>query len=399
MRIGELGGAVATWFRLPMGWHRAVPAISFATLTVATGALAWTTKGQLWPWQATALLVLAGAGHGAGYGALMQRTAGSVDAEHAASVSGVLSTINQLAIVSGIAGAGALYVAVAPTTMSLPPMAGVFAAIAAIQFLVGAVVCIVIARKPARQAKAAVTPSPGPAVPPDIRVVGWNGAARLLGINENVLRRVANRDESNFPAGRRDGQRRSWTAAELTAWEQTHPSRPTVQAPDQPSEDERPPDVVYSPSPEVSTPTARGASPARRRRRTIVAVGLPAIGIAAATTSFLSGAPPHLRSSQPSRPAAALSIQTVNPALEADLKGPRAGAVSVVGFSPNGRLLAVVGQDGNVILWNVADPNHPARIATLTGNSGKVNSLAFSPDGHTLAIGLTDGTVRLWKVG
>src|SRR5262249_55330308 len=60
-------------------------------------------------------------------------------------------------------------------------------------------------------------------------------------------------------------------------------------------------------------------------------------------------------------------------------------------FSPDDRLLAAPGPDGNVGLWDVA----AARLLhTLPESGGKV--AAFSPDGARLATTASGGTVRLW---
>ncbi|GAB3657228.1 hypothetical protein GCM10027589_17170 [Actinocorallia lasiicapitis] len=68
-----------------------------------------------------------------------------------------------------------------------------------------------------------------------------------------------------------------------------------------------------------------------------------------------------------------------------------------VAVSPDGRILAGGTRLGNtVILWDITDPKHPVRRASLTGPTALIQTLAFSPDGRLLAAGSDDGTVRLW---
>ena len=50
-------------------------------------------------------------------------------------------------------------------------------------------------------------------------------------------------------------------------------------------------------------------------------------------------------------------------------------------FSGDGRVLASVTGTDQVSLWNVTDPAHAARIATLTGPRDLVQAIAFSPAG------------------
>jgi WD40 repeat protein len=71
--------------------------------------------------------------------------------------------------------------------------------------------------------------------------------------------------------------------------------------------------------------------------------------------------------------------------------------VRAVAFSPDGRLLAS-GKGATVILWDVTDPVHPAATATLRGHGGEVLGVAFSPDGQLLA-SCGGKTVRLWEMG
>jgi WD40 repeat protein len=85
----------------------------------------------------------------------------------------------------------------------------------------------------------------------------------------------------------------------------------------------------------------------------------------------------------------------------ATLTGHR-GKVRAVGFGPDGRLLATGSTGGDVVLWDVTDPAHPARIATLTVGRRWLGiprcAVGFSPDGRLLAAGAADGGVVLWDV-
>jgi hypothetical protein len=71
--------------------------------------------------------------------------------------------------------------------------------------------------------------------------------------------------------------------------------------------------------------------------------------------------------------------------------------VRAVAFSPDGRVLAS-GKGATVILWDVTDPVHPSATAILTGHGGEVLGVAFSPDGQLASCG-ADKTVRLWEMG
>jgi len=69
-----------------------------------------------------------------------------------------------------------------------------------------------------------------------------------------------------------------------------------------------------------------------------------------------------------------------------------------VALSANGHLLAAGGTTDTVVLWNVADPYRPVRLATLGGLKSTVYSLAFTPKDHELAAGDGAGLVYEWNV-
>jgi WD40 repeat protein len=71
-------------------------------------------------------------------------------------------------------------------------------------------------------------------------------------------------------------------------------------------------------------------------------------------------------------------------------------------LSPDGRTVATVTFSGRTALWNVADPRHPAMVATLPGSDFRhlnpsLRGQAFSPDGRILATAYYN-QVFLWDV-
>ena len=69
-----------------------------------------------------------------------------------------------------------------------------------------------------------------------------------------------------------------------------------------------------------------------------------------------------------------------------------AATVSSVTFSPDGRILATATLDNRIRLWDVASGDERA---VLAGHKHTVESLAFSPDGAILASASDDRTVRI----
>ncbi|MBF6331832.1 NACHT and WD repeat domain-containing protein [Nocardia transvalensis] len=74
------------------------------------------------------------------------------------------------------------------------------------------------------------------------------------------------------------------------------------------------------------------------------------------------------------------------------------GAVYNATFSPDGRTLAASNDDHTVALWNVVDPSKPVLIGRIDNQAGAIRSIAFSPNGRFLATANDDRTVRLWSV-
>ena len=73
------------------------------------------------------------------------------------------------------------------------------------------------------------------------------------------------------------------------------------------------------------------------------------------------------------------------------------GTVNAVAFSPDGHTLAMVSSDRALQLWDISDPAHPLPDGPAhTDHTASISAVTFSPDGHTLATAADDKTVRLW---
>ncbi|MDE0084544.1 MAG: WD40 repeat domain-containing protein [Candidatus Poribacteria bacterium] len=69
--------------------------------------------------------------------------------------------------------------------------------------------------------------------------------------------------------------------------------------------------------------------------------------------------------------------------------------ITTLAFSPDGELLASSGSDSTIHLWN---PRSGHLIHTFRGHTDRVRALSFSPDGETLVSGSWDGTIRFWDL-
>jgi WD40 repeat protein len=70
------------------------------------------------------------------------------------------------------------------------------------------------------------------------------------------------------------------------------------------------------------------------------------------------------------------------------------GLAFEVAFSPDGNMLASVGEDHRIRLWDAATGR---QLRALPGHPERVLSIAFSPDGKLLASSGNDNTIRLWN--
>ncbi|MEU7112983.1 caspase family protein [Streptomyces sp. NPDC046182] len=70
---------------------------------------------------------------------------------------------------------------------------------------------------------------------------------------------------------------------------------------------------------------------------------------------------------------------------------------AAIAFHPRQRLLAAQTAT-ELVLWDVADPAKPRRLARRAIAGGATFTAAFSPDGRTLATGSAAGKLRLWDV-
>jgi class 3 adenylate cyclase/tRNA A-37 threonylcarbamoyl transferase component Bud32 len=70
--------------------------------------------------------------------------------------------------------------------------------------------------------------------------------------------------------------------------------------------------------------------------------------------------------------------------------------INDIAFAPDGRIMATVGNDGRLVLWNFAERRRIA--APPVGNQGNIVAVAFSPDQRLVATAGVDQTIRIWDL-
>jgi len=78
--------------------------------------------------------------------------------------------------------------------------------------------------------------------------------------------------------------------------------------------------------------------------------------------------------------------------------GPIPFSQQDLAFSPGGTILASASGTDQVTLWNVTDPAHASRVATLGGAGDFIQAFTFSPRGNLLAAVTFHGTVLVYSL-
>jgi WD40 repeat protein len=75
------------------------------------------------------------------------------------------------------------------------------------------------------------------------------------------------------------------------------------------------------------------------------------------------------------------------------------GPVSGLAYDSDGRVLALIQQDGSVLLVDVSQPASPSEVGTLRADNTKITAIAFSASGRSLVTGEANGQVQVWYIG
>lgn len=147
-----------TWARPARGLHRWVSPVGIGALCAVEFALAGQADSTFELSVVIPLLVVAGIGHGAGFGALVDRVAANTPPHRSSAFSGLVNTVTQMAILIGIAAIGGLYLAAA----RVGGAEGHATAMSEVFFVLGAVGLVALVCSAYVSVRLPDTESPGP---------------------------------------------------------------------------------------------------------------------------------------------------------------------------------------------------------------------------------------------
>ncbi len=97
-------------------------------------------------------------------------------------------------------------------------------------------------------------------------------------------------------------------------------------------------------------------------------------------------------------PAARDALLSTFAAPQVTLVKGHTDATSYALFRPDGKVMATVGDDKVVILWDLADPHHPAELGRAHAGDDATHHMVFSSDGTLLVTANWDGFIRVYDV-
>ncbi len=97
-------------------------------------------------------------------------------------------------------------------------------------------------------------------------------------------------------------------------------------------------------------------------------------------------------------PAARDALLSTFAAPQVTLVKGHTDATSYALFRPDGKVMATVGDDKALILWDLADPRHPTELGRVHAGDDATHHMVFSADGTLLVTANWDGFIRLYDV-